>query len=420
MRKFFLAAAFAASVTSTFAQQDVLKDVQEKISKGKYDEAKEKLDKFMADPKNANNPNAYYYKGVINNYLAQTDSTGKLTYDASKEAFNAYKKALELSPENPLMKIEQNMGLFQVFDYNYNRAVKSYNNKNYDAAFKSFQSAVEAQDYIKSKNFSLPTYTPPALDTQLLNLTASSAYLAKQQDIAIPYFERIANAKVKGPEYKEIYAIISQYYLNKKDDANATKYLTLGKELYPDEDYWLSMEFGNVGNDKDAKLKRYEELLVKYPNNNSLALDYAIEQFNHTYVWKTKPADYVARQAKLQTALDKALELNPTNGTAYFIDAQHYYSQIFDLEDTKRLIKGNTSADLAKRKDVNTQIDKKYDQMMGASQKAFDIFSKDAATLKQQDRTSYRKITDFLIDYYTIKKMNDKVTFYTTKKSEIK
>ncbi len=198
MRKFFLATAFALTVTSTFAQ-DLLKDVQEKISKGKYDEAKEKLDKFMADPKNANNANAYYYKGVINNYFVQTDSAGKLTYDASKEAFDAYKKTLQLEPKNLLMTIDQNMGLFQLFDMHYNRGVKAYNNKSYDVAFKSFKEAVEVQDYIRSKSFSLPTYTPPALDTQLLNLTASSAYLAKQQDVAIPYFERIANAKVKGP-----------------------------------------------------------------------------------------------------------------------------------------------------------------------------------------------------------------------------
>jgi tetratricopeptide (TPR) repeat protein len=419
MRKFFLATAFALVVTSTFAQD--LKDVQEKISKGKYDEAREKLDKFMADPKNANNANAFYYKGVINNYMAQTDSAGKLTYNASKEAFDAYKKTLQLEPKNVLMTIDQNMGLFQLFDMHYNKGVKAYNNKSYDAAFKSFKDAVEVQDYIRGKSFSLPTYTPPVLDTQLLNLTASSAYLAKQQDVAIPYFERIANAKVKGtPEYREIYALVSQYYLNKKDDANATKYLALGKELYPDEDYWLGLEFGNVGTDKEAKLKRYEELIAKYPTNASLALDYAIEQFNYTYVWEKKPADYTARQTKLQTGLDKALAMNAGNGTAHFIVAQHYYSQIFDLEDARRAIRGATAADAAKKKDLSALIDKKYDQLMDASQKAFDVWSKDVATLKTQDKTNYRKVTDYLIDYYTRKKMNDKVAFYTTKKGEIK
>jgi tetratricopeptide (TPR) repeat protein len=417
MRKLFLAAALAATVSGAYAQK--LEDVQEKISKGKYDEAKEKLDKVFADPKNAKNANAYYYKGVINNYFAQTDSAGTLPYDAATEAFIAYKKTLEIDPKNPLMTIDQNMGLFQLFDLHYNKAIRQYNNKKYDDAFSTFKKAVDVQDYIKSKNFSLPTYTPPVLDTQLLNLTASSAYLAKQEDVAIPYFERLANAKVKDPEFKEVYALLAQYYLKKNDQANASKYLAMGKELYPDEDYWLSLEFGNVGDNKEAKLKRYEEMVQKYPNNGTLAMDYAIELFNNTYVWDKKPADYTARQAKLQAVLDKAVPLNENNGITYFILSQHTYSQIFDLEDERRAIKGNTAAEAAKRKDLNARIDKKYDEMMAASQKAFDIYSA-KPDLKSQDKVSYRKVTDQLIDYYTRKKMNDKVTFYQNKKTAMK
>ncbi|RYF84710.1 MAG: hypothetical protein EON98_08500 [Chitinophagaceae bacterium] len=417
MRKLFLTAAFAASLTITYAQD--LKDVQEKISKGKYDEAKEKLDKFLADPKNANDAGAYYYRGIIQTYYAQADSAGKLQYDASREAFAAYKKALEIDPKNKYMMLDQNIGLFQLFDMNYNRGIKNYNNKDYSTAFTSFQKAMELQDYIRSKGFSLTSYTPPALDTQLVNLTASSAYLAKKEDQAIPYFERLANAKVAGSEFKDVYALIVQYYLKKNDQANVDKYLAIGKQLYNDEDYWLSLEFGNVGNDHDAKLKRYEEMLQKYPNNASLALDYAIEQFNHTYVWEKKPADYTARQAKLQTAMEKALQLNPNNGLAFFIASQHYYSQVFDMEDERRAITGNAAPAAAKRKDLNAKIDKKYDEMAAASQKAFDIYS-NQSDLKTQDKTNYRKVTDQLIDYYTRKKMNDKVTFYQNKKASLK
>ena len=417
MRKLFFAAVLAATATVGYAQD--LKDVQEKISKGKYDEAKEKLDKFLADPKNAANANAYFYKAQIQKYYAQTDSAGTLNYDASKEALDAYKKTLQIDPKNALMTIDQNLGLFQLFDMHYNRGIKAYNNKNYETAFSQFRKAIEVQDYIKGKGFSLQSYTPPALDTQLLNLTASSAYLAKRQDSAITYWERLANAKVATPEFKEVYALIAQNYMKKGDDATATKYINIGRELYKDDDYWLSVEFGNVGNDHDAKIKRYEELLQKYPNNGALALDYAIELFNHTYVWDKKPADYAARQSKLQTALDKAIALNPNNPLAFFIASQHYYTQIFDLEDARRAIVGNTPAAATKRKDMNAQVDKKYDDMAAASQKAFDVYSAQT-DLKGADKTNLRKVTDQLIDYYTRKKMNDKVTFYQNKKASMK
>ena len=452
MRKLFFIAAFSASITFSYAQD--LKDVQEKISKGKYDEAKEKLDKFLADPKNANDAGAYYYKGIIQGYFAQTDSAGKLTYDASQEAFNAYKKALEIDPKNKYMMLDQNLGLFQLFDMHYNRGIKQYNNKTYEAAYTNFQRAIELQDYIKSKNFALQSYTPPALDTQLINLTASSAYLAKKEDVAIPYFERLANAKISSPDYKEIYALIAQYYLNKNDAANANKYLAMGKQLYNDDDYWLSLEFNTQelrGYDKQvadlrsqvdkatgaektnlqkqmegvqekqraARLKRYEEMLQKYPDNAPLNLDYAIDLFNYTYVWEKKPADYTERQTKLQSALDKAVASNPNSGLAWFIASQHNYSQIFDMEDARRALTGNAPATANKRKEFNTQIDKKYDEMMASSQKAFDIYSA-MTDLKPQDRTNYRKVTDQLIDYYNRKKMPDKVTFYQNKKAAIK
>jgi hypothetical protein len=279
--------------------------------------------------------------------------------------------------------------------------------------------------------------------------------LAKKEDAAIPYFERIANAKVQGKDYKEIYALLSQYYLKKNDQSNATKYISLGKELYPDEDYWLSLEFGKIGSEeentkldnlreelskattpaaktdlqnqihviedkqKSAKLKRYEELLQKYPSNAPLNMDYAIELFNNTYVYEKRPADYSARQAKLQTVLDKALALNPNSGIGRFIESQHYYSQIFDLEDARRALKTNSPSDVAKRKDFSAQIDKKYDDLMNASQKAFDIYSVQT-DLKSQDKVNYRKVTDQLIDYYTRKKMTDKVTFYQNKKTAMK
>ena len=417
MRKLFLTAACAASLTITYAQD--LKDVQEKFSKGKIDEAKEKLEKFMADPKNANNANGFYWKAKINTYYAQNDSAGTLTYDAANEAFNAYKKTLEIDPKNVSMTLDQNIGLFQLFDMHYNRGIRKYNDKSYDVAFKAFKNAMDVQDYIKTKNFALSTYTPPALDTQLINLTASAAYLAKQEDASVPYFERLANARLSTPEFKEVYALLVQHYLKKNDQANADKYLAIGKELYKDDDYWLSLEFGNVGDNKEAKLKRYEELLQKYPNNKTLALDYAIEQFNHTYVWDKKPEDYTARQAKLQTALEKAMALNTDNPLGFYIQSQHFYSQVFDLQDARGALVGNAPATANKRKDLNAQIDKKYDEMAEASQKAFDLFSAQSE-LKAQDKTNLRRVTDQLIDYYSRKKMNDKVTFYQNKKAAIK
>ena len=73
MRKLiFSALLVAASSVSLYAQN--LEDVQEKISKGKYGEAQEKIDKILSESKGQKNANAWYNKAIIY-YNLSLDST---------------------------------------------------------------------------------------------------------------------------------------------------------------------------------------------------------------------------------------------------------------------------------------------------------------------------------------------------------
>ncbi|MBD0366695.1 MAG: hypothetical protein ICV53_11415, partial [Flavisolibacter sp.] len=77
MRRLLFSVVMIACSTILFAQKE-LNDIQENISKGKYTEAKEKIDKYLADPKNQKNANAWYYKGKIYTELARLDSTNQM------------------------------------------------------------------------------------------------------------------------------------------------------------------------------------------------------------------------------------------------------------------------------------------------------------------------------------------------------
>ena len=133
MRKFLLTGLFAVTVSGLFGQK--ISEVKEKVAKEKYDEAKEKLDKVLQDPKNASNAEAQYYKGKVYLHYAEIDSADQLSYNAVNESFAGYKKTLEIDPKYPLMQIEQNIGLFRLFDIQYNKGIRNYNNKKYDPAF---------------------------------------------------------------------------------------------------------------------------------------------------------------------------------------------------------------------------------------------------------------------------------------------
>lgn len=412
MRKLLFTGLLGLSFSGLFAQK--LSDVQEKISKNKYDEAKDKIDKYLADPAHQSEANAWYYKGKIYAELARQDSTGKLSYDAAQEAFDAFKKYQQLDPKNIMMTIDQNVGLFQLFDLNYNGGIKSYNQKDYAAAYDKMKRAVELEEYISKRGYSYNNYTFPALDTQLVNLTASSAYLAKREDESIPYFERLADARVKDKDYKTVYGLLAEYYMKKGDQQKADKYLASGRELYPDEDYWISLEFGDPGTDTLKRLARYDQLSQKYPNNFALAMDNAIEWFNYTYSYSSKPSDYASRQEHTQKALERAVQLNPNSALANYVMSSHLSNYIYDMEEMQRNNKGNAPADVARRKDLSAKINQKYEELYTASQKAYDLYTAQQP-LKGADRVNLRKVTEALADYYDHKKDETKAQMYRDK-----
>ncbi|MFL5808863.1 MAG: hypothetical protein ACJ749_05030 [Flavisolibacter sp.] len=418
MPKFLFTVLLAIACTGAFAQD--LKEVQEKISKGRYDEAKEKIDKFLADPANRSTANAWYYKGKVYKELARDDSAGTLTFDAGKEAFDAFRKYQELDKKNVMMAVDQNLELFQLYDIFYNRGVKYYNDASYDTAFNKMKTALELEEYIVKHGFSYKEFSFPSLDSNLLHLTASAAWLAKKQDQAIPYWEKLANARIKTKDLKDVYGLLSSYYAKKNDQQKALKYLTIGKELYPEqEDLWISLEYDltNPGTDPSKRFARYEQMLQKYPGNYAQTMDYAIEQFNFTYSKEKRPSDYISRQEKLQGSLEKAISIKPT-AIGNFVMSQHIFYQVYDLEDALRSVKGTSQADIAKKKDLATKISEKYELFYPYALKSYELYTAEPE-LKSQDKANLRKLVGQLADYFDKKNDGEKADFYREKLKNI-
>lgn len=414
MRKLILSAFFMAAGTALFAQN--LNDVQEKISKGKYDEAKEKIDKVLTDPKGQKNANAWYYKGVVYNELAK-DSTKK-DMDYRMEAFNAFKKYQEMDPKNVLMTLEQNGRLFQIYEGYYNQGIQAFNAKNYEKAFSDFRNALTVKDYVYGKKYEINGFSFPAIDTQLVNLAGSAGMLAKQEDAAIPYFTILADAKLKGDDFKDIYPILVDYYSRKNDATNKAKYLALGQELYPENPYWLQSQLEAAGEDKGKRLDLYKELVAKNPNNADLATDYSVELFNYIY-GKDKPASYDQRKAELTTALQAAINANPESAQANFVMTQHISNDIYDMQQDYQAIKGTKPEDVKKKQELNKKIEARYEDLYKYANTAVQQYEK-MPELKAVDKANYRSVLNQMVDYYTMKKQADKAKVYNDKIKNLK
>jgi hypothetical protein len=414
MRKLILSAFFMAAGTALFAQK--LDDIQEKINKGKYDEAKVQIDKVLAEPKNQKNANAWYYKGVVYNELGK--DTTKKDMDYRMEAFNAFKKYQELDPKNVMMALEQNGRLFQLYEGYYNQGIAAFNAKSYDKAFSDFKNALAVKDYVYGKKFEINGFSFPALDTQLVNLAGSAGMLAKQEDAAIPYFTMLADAKLKGDDFKDIYPILVDYYGRKNDAANKSKYLAIGMELYPSNPYWMQSQLDAAGTDKAKRLDLYKDLVAKNPTNPDLAVDYSVELFNYVYA-KDKPADYEQRKTELTTALENTIKNNPESAQANFVMTQHLSNQIYDMQMDYNAIKGTKPEDVKKKQDLDKKINAQYENLYKYANTAVQQYEK-MPELKAVDKANYRSVLNQMVDYYTMKKQTDKAKVYNDKIKNLK
>ncbi|HYM93454.1 MAG TPA: hypothetical protein VET23_04895, partial [Chitinophagaceae bacterium] len=247
------------------------------------------------------------------------------------------------------------------------------------------------------------------LDTQLVQNTALSAYLANDTDAAATYYQRIADAKVKGDSYTEIYHFLVDHYNQKKDFANRDKYLAIGLELYPDDPYWADVDWRDAGTDTQKK----EAVLAKYPNDYSLYYNYAAELFNSIYAVDQKPADYAAIQAKLEDVAKKAIAIKP-GPEANLLLARHFYNMVYDLQDAASAIKGNKPDDVKKRNDLVAQMNKRFDDMLPYATAAYNIFDA-KQTLKPSEKGNFKVATNLIISYWENKKDAAKTKQYQDK-----
>ncbi|HZF64906.1 MAG TPA: hypothetical protein VEZ55_10485 [Chitinophagaceae bacterium] len=413
MRKLIFSALVVATSLTIHAQK--LEDVQEKISKGKYDEAQEKIDKILADSKGQKNPNAWYNKGIV--YYNLSLDTNRRDKDYIGEAYEAFMRYYQMDPKNVTGTLYQNGHLFQLYDGFFNGGVKTFNTKNYETSFRNFSRAVAVEDFINSKGFTYPGVVLPTLDTSLILNTAAAAAKANMQDSAMKYYQRLADAKITGENYIEIYQLLVDHYGKKNDLANQQKYLALGKELYPTSDYWYEIELGPIREDRPKLFAKYEELSSKNPKSYYLTYNYAVELFNYLYASGKLPADAATYTPKVEGAIQNAIQANATPD-ANLLMVRYLSEQIYRLEDSTRMVKGTKPEDVKRKQTLVTRTNALWDKMAPYAEAAFNGYAT-KEDLKGFEKGNMKFVSNVLVDYHNMKKQFDKAKGYQDKVKQL-
>lgn len=328
MKKLLLLAVFAGALQLVQAQD--LKKVLINYQLGKFEEAKTEVDKVMADAKQNTKPEALYWKAKV--YASIFKNLSDKYPSASADADAAFKKYMEADPAMAQVKEKGAEGFFDMYSKSYTAGIKSFNDKKWEDAVTNFKTAVEYIDVIFKNKW---TNNNSAFDTTTILYLAYACQNANKLNDAATYYGRLADAKVAGENYIDIYKFLAQHYTNTKNEAMFNKYLAIGKELYP-KFPWDEYEVDYM----DQNMTLAEKTAVYDKEDAAGTLSEAkYLQFGDIFVnAKNKEknldsAQHVAYNLKAADAFKKAYAKNSQNGIAAFNVGVIYYNVFNEYDD---------------------------------------------------------------------------------------
>jgi len=422
MRKSIFTITLAIATFITHAQS--VEDVRKALDKKDNGKAKEIIDKITADP-NSKNVEAWYLKTQVYNALAVDDKFKATIPDAYEQAFDAFKKAVDIDPNNKMILLDLYKSGFIAYEGVANKAAGAYQANNMAAAFDTYKKAIEYGAYLNAKNLSFGGFSVPKLDTGMVFMAGYTAMKLDKKDDATIYFTRMANAKINTEaDYIIPYQFLAFQYKAKKDDENFKKYAALGRQLYPKDPYFVTikLDWARDNNNFPELFNSYEELIVLQPDTLNNYLSYASEMF--TYLYKntdTKPTDFEAIAGKIDSNLTRTISRGYEVQNSNLIMAQLYYNQGLDFATEADKLKTSTKPDDVKKKnDFKAKAIAKYDGAIPYAEKVAAAIEAKQATMRPADKGTLKNMYIILAEMYTLKANKPKADEYDKKYAALK
>ncbi len=420
MKKGFLLLIMGLSAFMVKAQKH--EDIKNKLLLNMYKQAKEDLDKAMTNAKFTAKAEAYMLKTTIYAGLATQDGTKNTPAgdQLAAEAEAAFKKYREMDPEMSLVSdpIYQN-GPINLYSGYYSAGYNDYSAKDWKAAYEKFKKAVELSDILINKKV-----LTAALDTNVLILAGVTAESSDNKEEAVKHYQRLADNNIKGEGFESVYRFLVSYYFSKKDYTAFEKYKALGKQLYPESEYFdydkVDFAVGLVES-FDGKLKALDEVLATDPNNykaNQIAGEIIYDTLNSRSENPVLPANAEELEKRMVTAFNKAAAAKPESEVAYLFLGDHFINKAVKVndareahaEDTKKRTKPGTMAskeDVAKREALDKQYGETLEQAREPYEKACAIFAA-RPDIDSRTKQQYKKAASYLADIFAFKKVQSK------------
>jgi predicted aspartyl protease len=253
MKKFLMLALFAISLNLANAQDKLFKKANTAFILNKVEEAKAEIDKAMTDPAAQSKAEGWLLQTRVYAELYFKEEWRTKYPGCGNIAFEAFKKYEALDTDYKMIS-EVTIGwrpLDLMYVTSFNGGRKFFDEKQWDSAYNTFATAAYLGEVIIKKDL---RKNGAKIDTISVLYTAYSAQNGKKEAEASKYYEKFANLKIGGADYKDAYTYILVHAANIKDADKFYKYINIAKEVYPDGD-WDDYEFDYINKNMTTQQK---------------------------------------------------------------------------------------------------------------------------------------------------------------------
>lgn len=418
MKRIILSFFLAGLVSLSFGQS--VKKAASYLESKNLDKAKTEIDAVLS--KNPEDMDAIYLKSKIYSQIAGNEQFQNLvTGDAYAEALAAFKSAVADSGNVKLkLKIIQDnyQPVFDIYAGYYDLGAKAFNAAATSGDKNKFTEAMNF--FIKADNVGHYLYENKwavigEVDTTLVLNIGKAAINAENDDVALTYFSKLADAKIAGSanssdlnSFKIPYQWLALHYKNAKDYDKMLKYANLGRELFPNDDYldFLLIDYYRKYKQETAMFDLYKELISKNPDSISYHFDYANDIFG--YLYNSDEGTVINNRKELIQILNDELKtarsINENDINSNWLTAQYYYNMGIETRDEANKIKGTKPEDVKKKSELNTAATNYFKEAIPYANKP--ILHLEASHKKSQ-RSSYKSIVNLMQNIY--QSLGDKV-----------
>src|SRR5665213_2621123 len=174
------------------------------------------------------------------------------------------------------------------------------------------------------------------------------------------------------------------------------KYAALGKQLFPDNDYFdlVLIDYYRDKKDNKALFEKYNELVAKSPDSLMYHFNYANDIFG--YLYNSDEGVVVTGKDSLMHVLndqiEKAYKINPKDVLTNWLYSQFYYNQGVDIRDSALKIRSTKPEDVKKKADLNAQSKDNFTKAIPYGDQA--LTELENAGYKKSDRSRYKSIVN--------------------------